>query len=219
MVLCRPQEVSVKRAQQPAGLSRRLQYPDDERRHAWLPLLLDAYALGDTGVAVAVRNAEKKERKTLACRQGCDVCCRQTDIPLYPHELIGLTWFVLEKLDSSVQAVVGAQLAGHGPGSPCPFLVQGACSVHPLRPLSCRQFNVFSAPCAPGEDPYYTRRSDVLVPIPEYGDRAFAAVIPLYPEINRTDRDSALRRIRSRIVNLQTFSWQKLADRIAALQS
>ncbi|MBS1114086.1 MAG: hypothetical protein H6Q92_1849, partial [Nitrospirae bacterium] len=37
----------------------------------------------------------------------------------------------------------------------------------------CRQFNVFGSPCAEGEDPYYTRREDVLLPIKQYTDRAF----------------------------------------------
>ena len=31
-------------------------------------------------------------------------------------------------------------------GLPCPFLEQGACSIHPHRPLSCREYLVVSAP-------------------------------------------------------------------------
>ena len=75
--------------------------------------------------------------------------------------------------------IVKRQISGHTSGSPCPFLVNSACAVHPVRPVSFRQFNVFTAP-APGEDPYYTRRDDVLVPLPEYTDRAFAAVVTFY---------------------------------------
>ncbi len=31
-------------------------------------------------------------------------------------------------------------------GLPCPFLEQGSCSVHPVRPVICRQYSVTSAP-------------------------------------------------------------------------
>ena len=195
-----------------AGLSRRVHFPDDEKRLPWLSALLDCYAIGDTGVAVAVRDVEKKQKKILACRQGCDVCCHQPDIPFYPHELPGLRWFVTEKLDTAVREIVLRQLREHRKGSPCPFLVDHACAVHPVRPLACRQYNVFTAPCAPGEDPYYTRRGDVLVPLPDYTDRAFAAVAAFYGMERERDAAKVVRAIRARIMNLQEHDWRKLFD-------
>jgi uncharacterized protein len=193
------------------GLSRRLHFPEDEARLPWLPLLLDAYAIADTGVAVAIRDQEKKFKRKLACKQGCDVCCRQTDIPLYPHELVGLYWFASEKLAPEIREAVKQQLAAHAAGSPCPFLVEGACSVHPARPVACRKFNVFTAPCAPREDPYYSRRHDVLIPIAEYTDRAFAAVLALYNLKPEDDPSRSVKTIRSQIMNLQSYDWKKLA--------
>ena len=78
------------REKKSANLSRRIRFPEDEKRTAWLPLLLDAYAIADTGVAVAIRNEEKKRKSTLACGKGCGNCCaHQKDLPLYPHELVG----------------------------------------------------------------------------------------------------------------------------------
>jgi Fe-S-cluster containining protein len=64
--------------------------------------------------------------------------------------------------------VLRDRLAHSAAGGACPFLIDKACSIHPVRPIGCRQFNVFTAPCAPGEDPYYTRRDDVLVPVADY---------------------------------------------------
>jgi len=192
------------------GLSRRLHFPEDEKRIPWLSRLLDAYAVVDTGVAIALRNAEKKEKKKLACSKGCAVCCRQKDIPLYPHELPGLAWFVTEKLEPAVQVAVTEQLRAHRKGFPCPFLVDGSCAVHPLRPVSCRQFNVFTTPCAPSEDPYYTRKDDVLVPLPDYTDRAFAAVVKFYEFERDRDAAKAVKFIRSQILNLQEYDWTKL---------
>lgn len=193
-------------------LSKRLHFPEDEKRLAWLPMLLDAYAIADTGVWIGVRNEEKRRKVKLACGRGCGHCCvHQRDIPLYPHELVGIYWFVSEKLTSSAaRDRLKKNLAAHTADSPCPFLIDASCSIHPLRPIGCRQFNVFTAPCAPCEDPYFTRRDDVLVPISEYTDRAFAAVLPFYNLKSEGDVSEAVRLVRSQIMNLQVFDWKKL---------
>ncbi len=195
-------------------LSKRLYFPDDEKRLAWLPALLDAYAVADTGIAIALRDAEKKRKKVAACTRGCDVCCRQTDIPVYPHELAGLYWYASEKMQAAARDRIQPLLAQHAPGDPCPFLIDGACEVHPVRPLSCRQYHVFTTPCTPGEDPYYSRRGDVLDPLAAYTDRAFAAVMGFYELRQERDNTSAIRLIRSRIMNMQTYDWGKLAGNL-----
>ncbi len=212
----------MKKTRQKKGgsLSRRLSFPEDEGRIPWLPLLLDAYAIVDTGVQIAVRNEEKRRNVQLACGKGCGNCCvHQRDIPLYPHELVGIYWYVTEKLESSVRSGLKSRLAAHGRNSPCPFVSGGACCIHPLRPVGCRQFNVFTTPCAPDEDPYFTRRDDVLTPIPEYTDRAFAAVLPFYNIGTEGDRAAAIRLVRSQIMNLQAFDWNKLVAVIEKRES
>jgi Fe-S-cluster containining protein len=199
--------------------SRRRRYPDDEKRLPWLPLLLDAYAIADEGVSLAIRDEKKRRNQRLACGKGCGNCCEhQTDLPLFPHELVGIYWYVSEKLSTSVRARVKDQLAGHTPDSPCPFLIDGSCSIHPLRPVGCRQFNVFNKPCLADEDPYYTRREDVLTPLAEYTDSAFAAVIPFY-NMQEKDPAAAVALIRAQIINLQTFDWGKLVAVIARNES
>ena len=203
----------VKKIQKPkgGGLSRRLHFPDDEKRLPWLSMLLDAHAIADTGVAVAIRDEEKRRKAGLACAKGCGNCCEhQKDLPLYPHEVVGIYWYVSEKMVSPGRGILKGRLTAHAAGSPCPFLIDNSCSIHPVRPIGCRQFNVFTASCAPGEDPYYTRRDDVLVPITEYTDRAFAAVLSFYDMKKEGDLAAAVKVIRSRIMNLQTFDWKKL---------
>ena len=192
------------------GLSRRVRFPEEEARLTWLPLLLDAYALIDTGVAIAVRNGKKARGTGIACSQGCAVCCEQKDIPVYPHELVGLYWYASEKLGAGDRQVLKDQLENHAARVPCPFLVQNSCSVHPVRPAACRWFNIFGAACSPGEDPYYSRRGDVLVPIEEYTDRAFTAVLSFYTIKKNDDLTRSLRFVRSQIMNLQTYDWSKL---------
>ncbi len=193
-----------------AGLSRRVHFPEDEQRLPWLPMLLDAYALADTGVAIAVREEGKKRNKKLACGKGCGNCCaQQQDLPFFPHELVGIYWYASEKMAPAVRDIVRGRIAGAA-ASACLFLVDDSCSIHPLRPIGCRQFNVFSAPCSPGEDPYYTRRDDVLTPSADYTDRAFAAVIPFYNMNGERDIAKAIKLIRSQIMNLRSFDWSKL---------
>jgi Fe-S-cluster containining protein len=197
------------------GLLRRLHFPEEEKRLPWLPMLLEAYAIADTGISVALRDAEKKQKKKLACGKGCGNCCEhQKDLPLYPHELVGIYWYVSEKLPATTRDALKSRLATHTADTACPFLVDGSCSIHPLRPIGCRQFNVFTMPCAPGEDPYYTRRDDVLVPVADYTDRAFAAVLPFYNMKMEGDLSQAIKLIRSQILNLQTFNWGKLVAMI-----
>jgi Fe-S-cluster containining protein len=195
------------------SLSRRLHFREDEQRLPWLSPLLDAYSIVDTGVAIAIRDAERKEKKRLACGKGCGTCCvHQKDLPLYPHEIVGIYWYASEKMTGPLRGVLKSRLAGRDAASGCPFLIDNSCSIHPVRPFGCRQFNVFTAPCAPGEDPYYTRRDDVLKPIPAYLDRAFTAVIPLYSGVRKEDVPGSIRIIRRQIMNLLTYDWSKLAE-------
>ena len=160
----------------------------------------------------AVRNAEKKQMKKLACGKGCGTCCvDQKDLPIYPHEIVGIYWYASEKIVGPNRSLLRSRLTGDRTVSGCPFLIDSSCVIHPLRPVGCRQFNVFTAPCASGEDPYYTRRQDVLQPDQAYLDRAFAAVIAFYNLKRESDASGAVKKIRAQIMNLRSFDWAKLA--------
>jgi hypothetical protein len=76
--------------------------------------------------------------------------------------------------------------------------------------VACRQYNVFSTPCAPGEDPYYTRRDDVLVPLSDYTDRAFSAVGSFYGRGKEKDIERIVRMVKTTIMNLQEYDWKEL---------
>ncbi len=188
----------------------RLSFSEDEAKFEWLPMLLEAYAIVDTGVGAAVGEFEREEGKALACRRGCDSCCRsQTDIPFYPLELVGIYWYAVEKLKGTVRSTLKDRLVFFARERPCPFLVEGACSIHPMRPVSCRQFNVFGAPCAPGEDPYFTRRQNVLTPPREFTARAFSAMLPFYGIKDGSEED-ADRIINGEVSNLKSVDWKRL---------
>lgn len=207
-----PAAVSKKKKKGAEEPFRRLRFPDDEEKLPWLSALLEAYAVIDRGVSFAINVEKEKRNRRLACRQGCDKCCgTHKDIPVYPLELVGLYWFSSEKTDGQLREALKERLSSHREGEACPFLITGSCSVHPVRPVACRQFNVFGEPCREGEDPYYTRRDDVLTPIQGYTNKAFSVMLPFYGTTEGEDEAQAVKRIiHTQVLNLQTYDWKKL---------
>ena len=148
----------MKRKERDSGKpSTAVRFSADEAKHPWLPVLLRMHALVDSGIETAVRAEERRRGVRRACRRGCDVCCRtQSDIPVFQIELAGIAWYSAEKLAGPGRDEVRAALECHVAGaSECPFLVEHACAVHPVRPIACRLFTVFGRPCAEGEDPFH----------------------------------------------------------------
>ncbi|HJV97279.1 MAG TPA: YkgJ family cysteine cluster protein [Albitalea sp.] len=196
----------------------RLAFPEDEARQAWLAPLLEAYAVTDAGVRAATDREEKQGRR-LACHKGCAACCRShTTIPVYPLELIGITWYAVERLGGPTREALKRQLRDHRRGQPCPLLVDDACSVHPLRPMACRQFNVLDRVCTEGEDAYYTRRADVLTPPRDYADAAFDIMLPFYGVPGSAERQRLIESgaVHKLVKVLQEYDWPKLATRMQA---
>lgn len=197
----------------------RLKFPEDEARYAWLSLLLDGLALFDKGTALGIQRAKRKQIRPVACREGCSNCCQvNTDIPVYPLELAGIYWFVIEKLGDPLRGKLKTQLMVHEGKPPCPFLIDNSCAIYPLRPGVCRLFVVFGRPCSPGEDAYHSRKEDVLTPLEEFKNQAFFVMLPFYGITGDEDRTRAVqnRVIHSRVLNLLGCDWKNLAEKMEA---
>lgn len=196
--------------------SRKPSFTSDKNLYPWLPLLLDAYAVVDKGIDQAITREQEKGKK-LACSRGCSRCCKtHKDIPVYPLELVGISWYVTEKISGLEREILIDHLRNHSENSPCPFLVNGICSIHPIRPMACRQFNVFGRVCDDGEDPYHTRREDVLPPVKNHVDQAFFIMFPFYGVEKESERaklveEGAMHRL-ARV--LQGFNWGSLAEKM-----
>lgn len=95
----------------------------------------------------------------LACARGCSYCC-YNQISLTPPEALHLGLYVLERyrgeeaealarrVDDVLRRIRGksrAELGTMRHELPCPFLEDGACAVHPARPLVCRGWNSVNA--------------------------------------------------------------------------
>ena len=196
--------------------TKRISFPSDEKVHSWLSMLLDAYYVVDKGIFNAIEHEQNQGRK-LACKQGCSNCCStHKDIPVYPLELIGISWYATEKISGAEREALKKQLKNHSENNPCPFLLNGLCSVHPVRPIACRQFNVFGDPCEEGEDAYHTRREDVMPPVKRHVDQAFFIMLPFYgvekePDRNKVIDAGSMHRMARR---LQDCNWTSLTDKM-----
>ncbi len=198
------------------NMPQRISFPEDEAAHPWLSMLLDAYFIVDGGVVEGIRREGKRGRK-LACRKNCPACCRtHTTIPVYPLELVGMTWYAIEKVQRLQRKKLARQLKNYKGSDACPFLVGDVCSIHPLRPVACRQFNVLDEICAEGEDTYYTRRKDVLTPIKKYTDRAFNVMLPFYGAKTRAQRRKVIKSGAIHVMAREMLScnWSGMADKM-----
>jgi Fe-S-cluster containining protein len=116
-------------------------------------------------------NQLEAERRTISCRAGCGACCRQL-VPLAPSEARAIARLVdalpeprrsvirgrfeeaLRKLEiadllSRMGTRTAEERAALGTayfqqGIACPFLEDESCSIHPDRPMACREYLVTS---------------------------------------------------------------------------
>lgn len=194
----------------------RLSFQDDEKVHDWLSPLLDAYFIVDKGVSEAVKREERKHRK-LACSKGCSGCCRtHHTIPVYPLELVGISWYAVEKISAPERETLKNLLRSYREYGSCPFLLEEVCIVYPMRPIACRQFNVFDKPCTENEDPYYTRPKDIMPPAKRHVDQAFFIMLPFYGVKDEHERRKVIQSgaVHKTVKLIQTCNWKSLADKM-----
>jgi len=195
---------------------KRFSLPEDEKHLPWLSLLLDAYHIIDKGIAASIE-AERKKGRKLACAKGCSSCCvTHKDIPLYPLELQGLIWYVTERFSGPEREILKTQLSQFTRDRACPFLIEGACSIHPIRPMACRQFNVFVSPCEEGEDPFHTRRHDVMDPVKKHVNQAFFIMLPYHGIEKESDRIKFIEagEMHKMVRELHGCNWKALSEKM-----
>ncbi|WP_243440040.1 YkgJ family cysteine cluster protein [Fundidesulfovibrio soli] len=143
---------------------------------SWMGSLIKAQAMLEAGVRLSLRQESLLRGSQPACRKRCSACCespvhRATDL-----EVAGAVWHLTGANPPGSKAVLARLAEGGGQG--CPFLHEGACSVYPMRFLSCRQLVVFGRACAPGEDPSRTRRGDMLTLMRRHALKGYALLLP-----------------------------------------
>ena len=162
--------------------------PDSPMRLADLIPPMQQLCNGIVGLA---NRREVNGGATISCHKGCGVCCCQL-VPLSPPEAFFLIDFVRampserrKQIEARFQAIRnGMEEKGlierlreiedtkeHSVlardyfqmGRTCPFLEEGACSIHLHRPFACREYNVISPPelCA---DPFNNGVKKIRIP-------------------------------------------------------
>ena len=196
----------------------RVHFAEHEQRLPWLSILMDAYLITDQGISEAI-SREEKQGKKLACARGCASCCQSHEtIPVYPLELMAMSWYVIEMLSGELRSRLKEQLANLDTLNSCPFLVDSACAIHAVRPMACRSFNVFNKQCAAGEDAYYTRREDVLTPLKKYSDEAFDVMLPFYGVKNKAERRKMIKTggMHQMAKVMRDLNWSSLPEKMTA---
>ena len=77
-------------------------------------------------------------KEDMACRKGCDECCRF--LSLFPVEALALGR-AFEQLAPKNQEKIKRLINAPAPGEPdgkCPLLIDSICQLYPARPIICR---------------------------------------------------------------------------------
>ncbi len=81
------------------------------------------------------RSIEKEYFELIACRKGCDGCCRH--ISLFPVEAVNLS-MALRRLPMDESSFIREKARTATADGPCPLLENGACLLYQARPIICR---------------------------------------------------------------------------------
>lgn len=143
--------------------SARLTFPEDEAVHPWLALLLEACHITNQGLCGGIRRRGTPGQET--CLPAC-LCGLLRNANHHSRLPAGTGWNQLVCHRKTVRGTARDDIW----------------SIHPQRPMACRQFNVFDRVCAEGEDAWYSHRRDVLAltPLKPYTNPAIDVMLPCY---------------------------------------
>ena len=136
-------------------------FPAAEAKYPWLKIVLDTYYISDVQVEEHLVSLARRGVAP-ACKRGCDACCKGAMVPFTEPEFTAISWYASEILSGQARVQVKQRLFDNQNSLECPFLIDGACSIYPVRPLICRQFLVKGSPCSQEEDVSKSRPDDIL---------------------------------------------------------
>jgi len=120
--------------------------------HAVAETVMEAFSSAATGLEKLSPPA-----KPLACKKGCAHCCHLT-VLTDGATVLRIAEYVRQNMNQAERMLLDMRLIVYEDKVekmtqsqrsmarlPCPLLVDGVCSVHPVRPLICRAFNSYDA--------------------------------------------------------------------------
>jgi Fe-S-cluster containining protein len=208
-------QVAVRTVEGASGSTVSLSCPD-RTTTVPLSEVLSALRAVTNKVVDAAAEREHRAGREISCRAHCGACCRQlvplshTEAQQLPDLVAGLEPDHRERVVARFEAAIArlretsmlSRLESHADSSreafdalvaeyfdlqiACPFLEEESCSIHPVRPLICRQYLVTSDPahCASASHERISRvrlAADVLMALMdvERNDSGARAWIPL----------------------------------------
>ena len=194
-------------------MASRFSHPKFEEKYDWLPPLLDLYYLSDLATERFLSEKGFQGVK-VGCRKGCSHCCSNMSVPLNEHEFKGISWFICELYDSKDRKTIKNRLQNALTLTECPFLINNACQVYPVRPLICRQFHVALPACNGGEDIAKERPHAILSPTPDFLFPVINHLLEMFGHLTRAQKatafDSGLLVERAR--NIHEIDWRDTAN-------
>ncbi len=198
----------------------RRHYPQ-EGKYSWLTMVLDSYAICDEALQQEISREEGKRGVKAACAKGCYFCCMHYDIPVSTSEFMGIAWYASEILESDVREELSKKLTAQAFTTGCPFLLDGACSIYPLRPLACREFVVYRAPCKESEDPYFSRPEDMHPANPERKLRTALRFLdsPVYGVLTKEKKLAAIENgiMHKNIPGMHEIEWGIIIENMSSV--
>lgn len=98
---------------------------------------------------------EVKQEKA-ACKRGCFHCC-YLRVDAYEFELNSITYYIESEMKSNIRTLVIEEIKRqfelikdltieqhHNTNVKCPLLINGKCSVYPVRPVACASYHSMS---------------------------------------------------------------------------
>src|SRR5690348_2428326 len=95
---------------------------------------------GEMAQQLAAQPACRTEMEHIECRRGCTFCCH-VSVSVTPFEAIRIAAAMRRgAIPDRRAAVADAEVGSRTPTlrTPCPLLVDGACSAYAIRPFACR---------------------------------------------------------------------------------
>jgi len=193
----------------------RSRYPEDEKKYSWLKMLLDAYHTDNMGIYNELKVEIKSRKDKIACHKGCHECCLKYDVPVCQIEIAGISWFVSEIItEPSLREKLKNQLKEHTSSLQCPFLVDGSCSIYPMRRVACREYFVFGKPCVKNEDAFRTRPDSVWGPSRSVARKTAIKMLPYFGFMSETERIAAFENgfIHKNSISMHEYDWLRIVQ-------
>jgi len=97
------------------------------------------------------------------CKRGCYVCCKHNDVPVLKIEIAAIAYYYSEIMDDETADKISNALKRSRSVKACPFLLDGECSIYPMRPLACRRYYLKRGPPCKEEDGGSVSVANILI--------------------------------------------------------